>query len=178
MRKILLDRNPHLDALRVGCRHMKPGQSTRMSIHHHDCSEIAVILHGGAAVHWVQGQPCPLNRGDVLLMHPGTSHMYGDPDNLELVNLLYEADRLPLPPLDGGEMKLFRAFCDPQWRAPHPEEPLVRLSEADLDRLGPLLALLEEEIGAADLGQHLCVFGLFVAVLVLLARAGGIPLIT
>ena len=173
MRKILLGRNPHLDSLRMGYRHMRPGQSLHMRIHRHDCSEIVVILHDGGATHWADGKPCALARGDILLMHPGSSHMYGDPDQLELVNLLYEAEQLPLPPLDGAEMKLFRAFCDPHWRSPAPERPLVHLDDRAMAEVEVLLGLLEPEFASEAPGRHLCAFGLFVALLVHLSRAGG-----
>lgn len=174
MLRISLNEFFHLEKLEIGVKRVNFGENRDMNVHDHTFSELAVILQAEGAEHWVERRSVPVKRGDILLIHPGIFHAYRHTKKLELVNLLYEPDKLPLPQLDGGGMKLFRFLVSSRERnAPAPEQPLVHLAEADLGKLDRLIRNLEDELRGNALGKHLFAFSLFLGILSLLGRAGG-----
>ncbi len=173
MKKFYLSEQPHLKQLRLALRRINHGVNREMYFHEHDSSETAIVLDSGGTEHFSNGGSAVLKRGDVILMHPGIIHAYAHTEKLELVNLIYNAEQLPLPQLDGAELKELRAFIDPAQHIPHPEKPIVHLDDLALREVEMLLAELEKELKKPLPGQHLCGFGLFIAILVRMARAGG-----
>jgi len=174
MPRFILHKFPHLEKLEIGVKRINFGKNQDMHIHDHNFSELAVILQAEGAEHCVERRAVPIKRGDILLIHPGVFHAYRHTKKLELVNLLYNLDKLPLPQLDGGGMALFRFLVSAdELNAPPPEKPLVHLEEADLLKLDALIRSLEEELQGNALGKHLSAFSLFLAILSLLGRAGG-----
>ena len=173
MEQFSFDRMTHIDRFKLTVRRIKTGQNANRRFHDHDFSEIAIVTESEGTLHWCGGRSCPLVPGDVLLLHPGVSHAYADTERFAVVNLIYDTDALPLPQLDGGNLRLFPGFTDNHFRAEEPEKPLLRLSAPELARVNSHIALMEEEIHSARPGNRLCVFGLFLTVLVELARGGG-----
>lgn len=175
MKTLLFQKQPlHLEKLRIALNRIGYGKNRNMNFHDHKFSEAAIILNSTDTVHWADGCSALLTRGDVILMHPGDVHAYEHTEHLALVNLIYNADQLPLPQLDGGELRSFRTFLDPGCRKESPEKPIVHLDEKALPTVESLIVQLEHELYGNALGKHLCAFGLFVAILVRLCRAGGL----
>ncbi|MDD3667055.1 MAG: AraC family transcriptional regulator, partial [Bacteroidales bacterium] len=101
-------------------------------------------------------------------------HAYGNIADLELVNLLYEADQLPLPRFDSGEMRVFKFMISTREPDPPPlEKPLVRLDEETLAEFSRVALRFECEINGAEIGKNLMTFALFVDLLTMIGRAGG-----
>lgn len=174
MKTLLFQQQPlHLEKLRIALTRIGYGKNRDMNFHEHKFSEAAIILSSTDTVHWADGRSAPLMRGDVILMHPGSVHAYEHTGHLALVNLIYNADQLPLPHLDGGELRRFCFFLDPTCREASPEKPIVHLDEKTLSSVESLMVQLEHELNGNAPGKHLCAFGLFVAILVRLCRAGG-----
>ena len=173
MEQFSFDRMTHIDRFKLTVKRMKTGQNKNRRFHDHDFSEIAIVTESEGTLHWCGGKSFPLVPGDVLLLHPGVSHGYAGTEHFAVVNLLYDADALPLPQLDGGNLKLFSRFTDNRFRAEAPEKPLLRLAPPELARINERIARMEEEIRSARPGNRLCVFGLFLTILVELARVGG-----
>jgi len=164
----------HLEHLALGVKRMKRSESRERNFHTHHYSELAFILHAEGTIHHAEGKSAELKRGDVLLLHPGVVHGYENTGTLELVNLLYEAEKLPLPLLDGAAMGLFRFLASAKEPdQPSPELPLVHLEEEPFCQLLSPLDDLETELSGELPGKHLRTFALFIDILTLLARAGG-----
>jgi len=164
---------PCWDQFPLGIRAMARGRNHELNFHDHRFSEIVLILYSGGAVHWAEGKSHQLERGDVLLLHPGNVHAYENTGKLELVNLLYKADKLPLPLLDGNGMEIFRFLISPcQPDAPPPELPVVHLEEEPLRKIETLIAELEDEQKKRLPGRNLRCLILFMNILILIGRSG------
>lgn len=166
---------PHLQRVQLGVKRIRSGQHREMSFHSHRFSELTLIQHSSGTVHWAEGSSCQLKRGDVILMHPGMLHAYEHAEELELFNLLYEADKLPLPQLDGSSMRLFTAVTcahDPG-KTRHPEAPILHLSEPRLVHAESLAGALEHELTGNAPGKNLRSFAIFIDLLTFICQAGG-----
>ena len=157
----------------IGIRRIAAGKHADSNFHDHHFSEIVLILDSGGTVHWAEGKSCELKRGDVLLLHPGRIHGYQNCASLELVNMLYKADRLPLPLLDGADMALFPFFISAKYaQTLTPEKPVLSLDEEKLAEIEQLINTLDTELQSNQPGRNLCSFILFMEILTKLARAG------
>jgi len=166
----------HLENLCLGAKHIGRGLHTSNRFHDHIYSELALILHADGAVHWAEGRSCVLRRGDVILMHPGNVHGYENAESLEIFNLVYEAGKLPLPILDGGEMPLFNMIIIPKLDCREsPEQPLLSLPEETLERVSGLAFELLGELECGEHGKYLRAYSLFLNLLTLICRTEDIP---
>lgn len=164
---------PSWQQFAVGMRRIKAGRHRELNFHNHHFSEIVLILSAENVLHWAEGRSYELHRGDVLLLHPGVVHGYENCSSLALVNLLYKADRLPLPLWDGAEMTLFPALISTRsGLSLAPEKPILSLDEQNIGKLEKLIAELEEELNGTLPGRNLRCFILFMDILTLLGRAG------
>lgn len=174
METLTLKDYPRLERLTLGIKRIHPKEADEMYFHDHTFSELVFILNAPGTRHWAEGRSYTLRRGDVLLLHPGQTHAYEQTGALELVNLLYDTERFPLPLLDGSAMELFPFMTSLRKRGKRPPElPIVTLTEEQLLRAASELDTIEEELQNALPGAHLRCFACFVNILVLLGRAGG-----
>lgn len=165
---------PHLEHLALGVKHLRAKENGEMYFHDHTFSELVFVLHSSGAVHWAEGKSAVLKRGDVLLLHPGQVHAYENNDDLEIVNLLYDAEKIPLPLLDGHSLDLFSFMVSPRRSGTlSPELPLVTLTESQLLQIAAELEDLEYEFNQSLPGGHLRCLVCFINILIYLGRAGG-----
>lgn len=68
---------------------------TTTVLHRHECTECIFITAGKGLHQCDRGQPVPIKRGDILVIPPDGMHAYVKSDNLTLINLLFDASRLP-----------------------------------------------------------------------------------
>lgn len=163
-----------LERIHLGIKHIQSGKHGEKRFHDHLYSELALILNSGGTVHWAEGKSCPVERGDVILMHPGKVHGYENAQSLAILNILYEADKLPLPPLDGSSMRCFNTVLIPNSDVSRsPEKPLLHLAGTELEEAEKIALQLQQEIEGNAIGKNLRSFGLFINLLVLICRAGG-----
>ncbi|MCI5779558.1 MAG: AraC family transcriptional regulator [Lentisphaeria bacterium] len=164
----------HLDKLQLGVKYIPSGRHASRNFHDHVFSELALVLHPNGAVHYAEGRGCALGRGDVILMHPGRIHGYANAGDLEIFNIVYEAEKLPLPRFDGGSMRLFNLLVMPQADVrSSPEKPLLRLPEETLARAEALAFELQKELEGDEPGKSLRAYAIFINLLTLICRAGG-----
>ena len=164
---------PSWENFSIGIRQIPQGKHAERNMHNHHFSEIVLILNSTGVIHWAEGKPYELKRGDVLLLHPGRVHGYQNCDSLELVNILYKADRLPLPLLDGSDMELFPFFISPKYAKALPsEEPILSLKEEEIDNFNTLIEKLANELNGNLPGRNLHCFIIFMEILTFLARKG------
>lgn len=164
---------PRWENFSIGIRRITAGTHNELNFHDHRFSEIVLILSSGGAIHWAEGKSCELHRGDVLLLHPGRVHAYQNCASLELVNMLYKADRLPLPLLDGADMELFPFFVSARCASGlPPEEPVITLNEVEIAEIEKQIELLTGELNGELPGRNLRSFILFMGILTDLGRMG------
>ncbi|MBQ9087583.1 MAG: helix-turn-helix domain-containing protein [Lentisphaeria bacterium] len=166
---------PHLERVKLGIKRIRSGHHREMNFHDHRFSEITLIQSPNGAVHWAEGHSFPLTRGDIILMHPGKMHAYEHAGQLELFNILYEPDKLPLPLLDGNSMNLFSTVItscgsDNQRQV---EKPILHLSEPQMVQAEYLAGELEKALTGNAPGKNLRSFAIFIDLLTLICQAGG-----
>ena len=109
--------------------------------HRHEFSEI-VIVSGGKGMHFVGHESWPLAAGDVFVIGGMEAHEYRDLENLSLVNILFQANRLKIEPADLAQLPGYQALFGPEpGRRRRPADPRLHLPPR---ALGPLLALVDQ----------------------------------
>ena len=138
--------------------------------HDHDHSEIAIILKG-RCTHLFEGQSVPVRAGDLLVVHPGSTHTYDQFEQLELVNIVYDARRLYLPILDGSRMPLFQIlFPDDPEKIHRSAEPVLHLESNELETIAGMIRNMELELKSARPGSNLYSLAVFLQIVVMLCR--------
>lgn len=164
----------HLEHLRLAVKRIHKGKHKNLNFHDHDYSEVAIITSAGRnTLHWANGKSHRITRGDVLLLHSGIVHAYENTGCLALTNIIYNANSLPIPPLDGYNLKCLEHFFAPSFQSPEAEKPILHLDEKQLKTVYNLTVKFEEQLSSNLPGKHLCAFGLFLAMFVEIARAGN-----
>ena len=172
MRKNTLKGNPCLSRLDIAIKRINRTNKS-FNFHTHDATELVIVLESGGALHWVNGTAYDLQCGDILLLPPGVVHAYENCSNMHIINILYQADQLPLPPLDGSELKMFRHFTAPSLCWEHPEKPQVQIPAEEMKQIETLSEMLESEINSTNPGKNLCAFGMFITLLIKIIQMGG-----
>lgn len=137
--------------------HTLPGRHPERLFHDHRTSEIAIVVRGSAVRHLTErsgengkteSAMAELHQGDVIVVHPGLVHAYDNTDDFEVLNIVYDPNRLLLPLLDGRDLPFIR-LCFPGSRA----LPLPAMTEAAMNL--PLRKLAEVCKKARLLGDDL-----------------------
>lgn len=162
----------HADNFHLTVKRMHLGQNNNLNFHDHSFSEIVVVLRAGSARHHCSGQACQLHDGDVMIIHPGTVHAYENTGKMELFNLMYEPALLPLPLLDGAALAIFHLITDAGYKNFSPHLPVLNLPPDELHRCADMIRQIEEEIKSDLPGNRLAAFGLFLHLIVRIARCG------
>ncbi len=137
-------------------------------IHSHECVEMAVVI-SGKGIHKSGNESVPLVPGDVFVIPPGTKHQLvavpGIP--LEINNLLYSPEAIPLPRLDVCRVPEFEQIFTPR-----PKSPVLhlRLDSTAFRELETLLDLFLGEENSRLVGCRMCRLGLFMAIIARLVR--------
>ena len=153
----------------LGVIHMPSGKEARKKFHNHNYSEIVLIL-GGSGIHFFDGVQCPIKAGDILLVHPEAVHGY-DHQDLELVNIIFDARQLMLPILDGTSMPLFRKiFPDKQSGFHGQPEPVLSLPPEEQSNIYGIIQRIADELKICRSGCNLFSMALFIEIIIILCR--------
>jgi len=103
--------------------------------HQHDFSELAIIA-SGRSMHWLGGMELPIAAGDVFMLQAQQDHYFFDIDSLEIINVMYEPRRLPLPESQLQQMPGYSALflLEPRFRKQHKFSSRLSLNRSDLAR--------------------------------------------
>jgi AraC-like DNA-binding protein len=142
--------------------------------HKHEFSEIVFII-GGSARHVVRRESWPLAAGDVFVIGGEQAHAYRDMDNLRLVNLLFQPEKLTLAQSDLAALPGYHALftLEPAWRLRHQFQSRLRLALRDLDPLLVMVEHLEAELHERPQGFGFMATALFMQIVGLLSRHYG-----
>ncbi len=142
--------------------------------HRHEFSEI-VIVTGGRGRHAVGRESWPLAAGDVFVIGGPRTHEYRELDNLSLINLLFQPDRLRLDLGDLAQLPGYHALfaLEPAWRQRHQFKSRLRLTPHDLGGVLALVDDLDEELKNRAPGFGFLGTALFMQIVGYLSRCYG-----
>ena len=115
--------------------------------HKHEFSEI-VIVTGGKGRHVVGCDNWTLTTGDVFVIGGPQTHAYRDLNDLRLINLLFQPEKLRLEKADLASLPGYHVLfnLEPAWRRRHQFQSRLRLAPRNLDVVLALAEQLEEEL--------------------------------
>ncbi len=119
-------------------------------VHRHDFSEIVVVTRG-VGIHVSQYARWPVQAGDVFVIGGRQAHYYDEVHDLDLVNVLFQRDRIDLDLHDVGMLPGFHAlFGIPDMRSRQEFRSRFRLQARDLTRIQTYIDALERELASPN----------------------------
>ena len=142
--------------------------------HSHEFSEIVFIV-GGKGRHLIQRESWPLTAGDVFVIGGSQVHAYRKLENLRLVNLLFQPEKLRLGKPELASLPGYHALfaLEPAWRRRHQFQSRLHLSPKDLDGVLALVEQLEGELRQRSPGFGFMATALFMQIIGRLSRLYG-----
>lgn len=143
----------------------------RFPEHSHEFTELFVIL-SGSAIHSVSDGPFPIGAGDVFVIHRPESHSFGSTDKLEIVNIMFDPETLPLPTQYLERMPGYHALfsLEPKFRSEHGFAARLRLGGKAMEAVRIRLAEMESTYSRRPVGFEAELMAGFVDLVVFLAR--------
>lgn len=140
-------------------------------VHEHEFFEL-VLVRGGTGVHVSEHQERTLSAGDVFLIHPGELHCYRDLHRLDIINLLYLPELLPIPLSRLREMPGYALFFEAAGSNASALglAPELHLSPSDQEKAGKLLEEMQREEEHKEHGYPFVMAAMFIELAVLLSR--------
>lgn len=144
--------------------------------HSHRFTELVIVL-SGHGIHQGNGFRSEISKGDILVIPIGSTHNYRECQQLSLVNILFDLDRLPIPFMDmhlqSGFHELF-PDADEFSRAPRPC-PGFRIPDKLLNQLKPLLTEMYAEYKNFTPGRDFRMLSLFMLITGKIINAYPVP---
>lgn len=139
--------------------------------HGHSFSELVVVL-GGSGTHVTETETYPIRRGDVFVLNGGTVHGFGNSNNLEVCNLMYDPTQLISPQQDLYTSSSYQALfiLEPMYRKDYGFKGRLQLNETLLSSVVMLLNAMENEQRACLQGYQSILAAYFMQLVVLLSR--------
>ncbi len=123
-------------------------------LHTHDFSELVIIL-GGRGTHITEYSRFEIFAGDVFVINGDTAHGFNNPENLNLINIIYRPELLTNNAKDltvlPGYHVLFN--LEPKYRENHNFTSRLHLSNSQLIEITPLLKRIEDELNSNKPGR-------------------------
>ncbi len=116
-------------------------------LHSHEFSEI-VIITGGKGVHITGEDEYELATGDTFVIGGTRPHDYLNMDQLRLINVLFDANELPMAIGDLQSLPGYHALftLEPAWRKRHMFNSRLQLSPPELMQAIHFIDQLEQEL--------------------------------
>jgi len=143
---------------------MAPQDATGM--HCHEFTEL-VIIYEGKGLHSIgDDPPAELTRGNIFVIPKGVYHEYIQED-INLLNIIFDADLLPLPLLDVYSMPCFNMI----FKGRTESHEIFNIPDFELEKVLSLAGELEIELNEHKPGFQFMATGLFMQIIMFLARA-------
>lgn len=139
--------------------------------HVHEFAEIAVVLRGSANYR-TDFSSRKISQGDILCIPEGAGHAYTDEQDCELMNILFQFDRLLLDCRELAHLPGFSVLFTLQlpFYRKHGFYPVVRLPQEDFARCADMLRWLYKLQNSQLTGARLAVLGGFMQLITLLVN--------
>lgn len=143
-------------------------------IHAHEFEELVVVI-GGSGSHRTETGEWRLGAGDVFVVPRGETHGYANPERLELCNVLFLTQGLPLDRASLAALPGFQAMfaLEPRLRGKGAGASRLHLEADALSEIVTLLRRLQAELSGNQAGRAIVATGLFLQIVGLLCRAYG-----
>ncbi len=140
-------------------------------LHTHDFSELVIIM-GGRGTHITKYSRFELLAGDVFVINGETSHGYENPENLHLINILYQPELLSRNAADLTALPGYHVLfnLEPKFREDHQFDSRLHLSLQQITEITPLIQEIEHELASDNPGRLFMASARFYSLLGYLCR--------
>jgi AraC-like DNA-binding protein len=140
--------------------------------HSHDFCELVFVTHG-TAMHWLEGHDFPVAAGDVFLLQGHQRHYFHDRKELNLVNIMYDPQKLGLPE---NELRRMPGYCamfmlEPAYRRQHRFASRLHLKRIPLAHVEQDLEAMEHESQEKIAGYEVALRAKLLELIVFLSRS-------
>lgn len=140
--------------------------------HRHDFCELTIVTHG-SAMHKLEGHEFPVTAGDVFLLQGRQKHFFYDRKKLDLINIMYDPDKIGLPE---NELRKMPGYCamfmlEPTYRRQHRFASRLHLKRVSLARVEQLAEEMERECDQEDPGYEVALRAKLLELMTYLSRA-------
>lgn len=142
--------------------------------HDHDFRELVIVVRGEARQR-LQGRSYPVAPGDVYILHDRSRHFFHDIRELELLNVMYDPARLPLPVGQLRQLPGYSALflLEPHYRQRHQFASRLRLAPSALDEARRLAGDMIREVESGRPGRGVLLLARLLELMTFLAREYG-----
>lgn len=156
-----------------GARSSHPHDLTELE-HDHDFRELVLVIRGSAG-HRVQGQDFRVQAGDVYILRERSRHYFFDIKELDLINVMYDARRLPLPMDQLRQLPGFSALflLEPEYRKRHQFSSRLQLDRPALDHVRALGEDMVREAAGNNPGRQVMLLSRLLELMIFLSRQYG-----
>lgn len=143
-------------------------------IHKHQFTELLIVTKG-RATHIIDDMEFEVSRGDVFIINAGWEHGFTNLQDLSLVNVIFDKERMGLPTWNTASLPGFRVMFDlePEYRASHNFESKLVLNSEDIDAALGLVQKLSTELETKEPGFEINSTALFMQLVTFLSRCYG-----
>jgi len=147
-------------------------RDTDLFLHHHEFGELVFVSQGHGR-HLLEEGDYPIEAGDVFYIPEGLSHGYAGIRHMEIYNILFVPDRMPLDRDSLARLPGYRLLfeLEPASRRHHAFKAHLRLPAADVSLVQILIKRLADETTKRRAGYETMATGLFLELVAVLARA-------
>lgn len=140
-------------------------------LHVHQFIEVVIIL-SGSGIHETEFSKYEITPGDVIVIPQNGYHGYLETSDLELMNLLFDPEKLPIPLLDLYKLPGFNALFSIKndYFNKNRFYPKFNLSGNEFEKVKLILANMKEENANVVPGYRCCLMGYFMVLLSNLSR--------
>ena len=142
--------------------------------HVHDFRELVLVVRGEAR-HRLQGRDYPVRSGDVYMLQERSRHFFHGIRELELINIMYDASRLPFPQDQLRQLPGYSALflLEPQYRQRHRFSSRLRLGVAALDKARAIGDDMVREAASGLPGRGVLLYARLLELMTFLGRQYG-----
>lgn len=140
--------------------------------HSHDFCELVIVTRG-SAMHMLEGNEFPVTAGDVFLLQGRQSHYFYERKDLDLINIMYDPEKIALPE---NELRRMPGYCamfmlEPTYRRQHRFASRLHLKRVPLAHVEQLAEEMERECDQGDSGYEVALRAKLLELMVYLSRA-------
>ena len=140
--------------------------------HSHDFCELVIVTQG-RAMHRLEGNEFPVTAGDVFLLQGHQRHYFFERKNLNLINIMYDPEKIALPE---NELRRMPGYCalfmlEPTYRRQHRFASRLHLKRVPLARVERLSEEMEKECSDDIPGREVALRAKLLELMVYLSRA-------
>lgn len=162
----------HPDGFPISVERREPQE--HFEPHSHEFAEL-VIVTGGKCLHVIGQDSWELTAGDVFVISGPPEHEYRDMKNLQLINILYQPNRLKMGLLDLPSVAGYHALftLEPTRRNRQITGGRLHLNGKEMAQINELADRLELELKARDPGFGFMSTATFMQIIGMLSRWYG-----